>query len=69
MKFLELIKLNFPDWPFVLMGIILSAIVGCLFPLMSILFSELLEVGVAYTHVAYITHTHTVLPTFLHIEE
>ena len=47
MKFLELIKLNFPDWPFVLMGIILSAIVGCLFPLMSILFSELLDVGVA----------------------
>lgn len=41
-------KLNRPDWHFVLLGIFMSAMVGCLFPLMAILFSELLEVGVAY---------------------
>ena len=43
--FKELIKLNLPDWHFVLTGIIFSAIIGALFPLMSILFSEVLRVG------------------------
>ena len=43
--FKEFIKLNLPDWHFVLIGIICSAIIGALFPLMSILFSEVLRVG------------------------
>lgn len=42
--FKELLKLNRPDWLFVLMGVICSAIIGCLFPLMAILFSDVLEV-------------------------
>ena len=40
----DLLKLNAPDWPLVTTGVIMSAAVGCLFPLMSILFSEMLEV-------------------------
>ena len=43
-KFKDLLKLNAPDWPLVTTGIIMSAVVGCLFPLMSIFFSEMLEV-------------------------
>ena len=50
MKFFELIKLNIPDWYFVLIGILMSALNGCIIPLTSILFSEMLEVGVAYAH-------------------
>ena len=42
--FRELLKLNKPDWYLVLLGIICSAIIGCLFPLMAILFSAVLEV-------------------------
>ena len=45
-SFLELLKLNIPDWYLVLIGIICSALFGCLFPLMSILFSEVLRVRV-----------------------
>ena len=45
LSFKELIKLNFPDWYFVLIGIVCSAIIGALFPLMAILFSEVLRVG------------------------
>ena len=44
-SFKELLKLNLPDWYFVLIGIIFSAIIGALFPLISILFSEVLRVG------------------------
>ena len=44
-SFLELLKLNAPDWPFVLIGVVFSAIIGCLFPLMAILFSTALQVG------------------------
>ena len=44
-SFKELIKLNFPDWHFVLVGIFFSAVIGALFPLMAILFSEVLRVG------------------------
>ena len=44
-SFKELIKLNLPDWHLVLAGIIGSAIIGALFPLISILFSEVLRVG------------------------
>ena len=47
-SFKELIKLNLPDWHFVLAGIIGSAIIGALFPLISILFSEVLRVGHSY---------------------
>ena len=44
-KFKELLKLNRPDWPLVTVGIIVSGLVGALFPLMAILFSEMLEVS------------------------
>lgn len=44
-SFMELIKLNKPDWPFVLIGVICSAVIGCLFPLMAILFSGVLAVS------------------------
>ena len=46
-KFKDLLKLNAPDWHLVTTGIIMSTAVGCLFPLMSILFSEMLEVCVS----------------------
>ena len=46
MKFKDLLKLNAPDWHLVTTGIIMSTAVGCLFPLMSILFSQMLEVCV-----------------------
>ena len=49
-SFLDLLKLNIPDWYFVLLGIIFSAIIGCLFPLMAILFSEALRVGEKWVH-------------------
>jgi len=49
-SFLDLLKLNIPDWYFVLLGIIFSAIIGCLFPLMAILFSEALRVGEEWVH-------------------
>lgn len=43
--FVELLKLNKPDWPFVLVGVIFSAIIGCLFPLQAVLFSDILRVS------------------------
>ena len=43
--FKELIKMNLPDWHFVLFGIIFSGVIGVLFPLISILFSEVIRVG------------------------
>ena len=47
----ELFKLNIPDLPFVLVGVIGSAIIGSLFPLMAILFSDVLEVSsLKYRH-------------------
>ena len=42
--FKQLLKLNKPDWIFVLVGVICSAVIGCLFPLMAILFSDVLAV-------------------------
>lgn len=42
--FRELLKLNLPDWPLVLIGVIMSAIIGVLFPLQAILFSDILRV-------------------------
>ncbi len=41
----ELFQLNMPDWPLVLTGIILSAFIGTLFPLMAVLFSDVLRVS------------------------
>ena len=42
--FKELLKLNLPDWYLVVTGIIATGMLGVLFPLMSILFSGILEV-------------------------
>ena len=49
-SFMQLLRLNKPDWLLVLIGVICSAIIGCLFPLMAILFSEVLAVSNS-THV------------------
>lgn len=43
-SFKELLKLNVPDWPFVLVGVLASGMIGAMFPLMAILFSDVLEV-------------------------
>ena len=43
--FTQLLKLNKPDWPLVVVGVLCSAVIGCLFPLMAILFSEVLRVS------------------------
>ena len=43
-SFVDLLKLNQPDWLFVLVGIVCSALIGCLFPLIAIPFSEVLRV-------------------------
>lgn len=43
--FTQLLKLNKPDWPLVLIGVLCSAVIGCLFPLMAILFSDVLRVS------------------------
>ena len=57
-SFKELLKLNKPDWPLVLIGIVCSAVIGCLFPLMAILFSDVLRVSllVTYWKVTLIMH-------------
>ena len=44
-SFLELLKLNKPDWYLVLIGVIGSAILGVLFPMLAILFSNVLSVS------------------------
>ena len=43
-SYLQLLKLNKPDWFLVLVGVLFSAVIGCLFPLISLLFSEVLRV-------------------------
>ena len=45
-KLLELLALSLPDWYLVLLGVICAALLGALFPLMSIIFSGVLEVSV-----------------------
>ena len=45
-KFLELLALNLPDWYLVVLGVLGSALLGALFPLMAVIFSGVLEVGV-----------------------
>ncbi len=44
--FRELLALNKPDWPLVLVGVVASALIGTFFPVMAPLFSELLRVSV-----------------------
>lgn len=43
--FLELLKLNKPDWIFVLLGVMFSVLIGCLFPVMAVPFGEVFRVG------------------------
>ena len=45
-SFLDMLKLNIPDWHVIIPGIIGSALVGALLPCLSILFSEALQVSV-----------------------
>ena len=42
--FRQLLALNLPDWPFVAVGVILSGVLGTFFPVISILFSNILKV-------------------------
>ena len=42
--FRELLRLNKPDWYLVVVGVVSSGLIGALFPVMSILFSNVLEV-------------------------
>lgn len=46
-SFAQLLKLNKPDWYLVLIGVVFSAAMGCLFPLMATLFGDVL--GVCHT--------------------
>ncbi len=59
--FKELLLLNKPDWLIVLIGVISSAILGTLFPMMSILFSGLLDVS-NNNAVAHLCISHSSLP-------
>ena len=43
-SFAQLLKLNKPDWYLVLIGIVFSAAMGCLFPLMATFFGDVLGV-------------------------
>ena len=43
-SFAQLLKLNKPDWHLVLIGIVFSAAMGCLFPLMATFFGDVLGV-------------------------
>ena len=45
MPFLQLLKLNRPDWHLLLVGIVSSVILGALYPILAVIFSEVLEVG------------------------
>jgi hypothetical protein len=48
-SFIELIKLNMPDWFLVIPGIFFSALLGASFPMMAIIFSSFL--GVSHIHI------------------
>ena len=45
-SFLDMLKLNIPDWHIIIPGIIGSALIGVLLPCVSILLSEALQVSV-----------------------
>ena len=48
-SFAQLLKLNKPDWYLVLIGVVFSAAIGCLFPLMATFFGDVLGVcGMVY---------------------
>ena len=56
--FFELLALNKPDWPLVVIGVLMSAIIGTLYPLSAVLFSEILQVSVLrLTHLAHFSST------------
>ena len=42
--FRELLSLNAPDWPFVVVGVLFSFVQGTFFPVISVLFSNILRV-------------------------
>ena len=44
-SFWELLRLNKEDWHLLLIGTVMSALVGCTFPLVSIVFDEVFEVS------------------------
>ena len=46
LRFLELLALNLPDWYLVLLGVICASLLGALFPVMAVVFSGFLKVGV-----------------------
>ena len=50
-SYLQLLKLNKPDWILVVIGVFFSAVIGCLFPVISILFSEVLRVSMTIINV------------------
>ena len=50
--FIELVKLNQPDWLFVLVGVVCSALIGCLFPLIAVPFSEVVRVSSVIAHLS-----------------
>lgn len=43
-SFVQLLKLNKPDWYIVLIGIVFSAAMGCMFPVIAIYFGDVLGV-------------------------
>ena len=43
-SFVQLLKLNKPDWYLVLIGMVFSTAMGCLFPLMATFFGDVLRV-------------------------
>ena len=45
-SFMELLKLNKPDWIFVFVGVIFSVLYGCMFPAMSVLIGRTVAVSV-----------------------
>lgn len=48
LSYWQLLKLNKPDWFLVVVGVFFSAVIGCLFPAISLLFSEVLRVSDEY---------------------
>ena len=43
-SFLKVLRLNLPEWPYILVGLICAAINGAIQPLFSILFSKIVAV-------------------------
>lgn len=53
-SFAQLFKLNKPDWYIVLIGIVFSAAMGCMFPVMAIFFGDVLGVCTMLSQVSRI---------------